>query len=186
MIRYGVILRFVGVVILFLAGIARADDLAGLQRVAVPSNDVGGVVLPFVPFGDGTPSSFLSGPFVGNGLSSQSDVLRLVPCGFGLETTNAVYRDGVWVDSVSGEPSAFSASVGDIVVLEPAGDGPFDFFLFGRWRQALYPVTGGYPRFVSMAVDDEGRFAELGVASGGRLTDFMLGESDDLASGLVR
>ena len=185
MVGFGGVLRLGGVVILFLAGIARADDLVGLQRVAVPSNDVGGAVLPFVPFGDGTPASFLSGPFVGNGLSSQSDVLCLFPSVFGLET-NAVCRDGIWVDPVSGEPSAFSASVGDIVVLEPAVDGPFDFFLFGRWRQALYPVTGGYPRFVSMAVDDEGRFAELGVASGGRLTDFMLGESDDLASGLVR
>lgn len=183
--KIGAIPRLMALVVLNLVGIVRADDLVGLQRVSVPSNDVGGAIIPFVPFDDNEPNSYLSGPFMGNGVVSQSDVLRLISPSSGLEM-NAVYTNGVWRDVASGEQVAIKASLGDIVLIDPLDDMPFDFFIFGYWRHLLFPVTSAYPRFVSMSVDAGGRFAELGVASDDRLIDFIKGESEDLSSGLIR
>ena len=44
-----------------------ADDVAGVLRVASDTNGEATVEMPFVPFGDGTIPTFLSGTFFGDG-----------------------------------------------------------------------------------------------------------------------
>ena len=134
--------------------------------------------VPFVPFGDGALGYVLSGPFVGDG-GERSDRLYVLRAADGA-LTNAVYADGVWVDPVTGGPSSARVSAGDGIVLDPSGTLPFDFFLYGRWRDALLPASAAPPRFVSMSVDEEGAHAELQIASDGRKTDLLTGTSDDL------
>lgn len=174
-------MHFVLVAVVFGAVCSRlnADDAVGVSRVAVPSNDVAAVTaVPFVPFGDGALGSVLSGPFVGDG-GERSDRLYVLRAADGA-LTNAVYADGVWVDPVTGGPSSARVSAGDGIVLDPSGTLPFDFFLYGRWRDALLPASAAPPRFVSMSVDEEGAHAELQIASDGRKTDLLTGTSDDL------
>ena len=52
-----------------------ADDAVGIMEVSVPSGAPVPFALPFEPLGDGRPGSFLSGPFVGDGVSARSDAL---------------------------------------------------------------------------------------------------------------
>ena len=44
-----------------------ADDVAGVLRVASDTNGAATVEMPFMPFGDGTIPTFLSGTFFGDG-----------------------------------------------------------------------------------------------------------------------
>ena len=143
-------MRFVAVSVSLCAACSRlnADDAVGVSRVAVPSNDVAAVTaVPFIPFGDGTLESVLSGPFVGDG-GERSDRVYVLRAADGA-LTNAVYADGVWVDPVTGDPSSARVSAGDGIVFDPSGTLPFDFFVYGRWRSALLPAPKDSPRFTS-------------------------------------
>ena len=54
-----------------------ADDVVGIMRIAVPSNGEAAVAMPFEPFGDGLPGSFLAGPFLGDGGDSSDSLYHL-------------------------------------------------------------------------------------------------------------
>ena len=155
---------------------AYADDAVGLQRVSVPSNDVGGTVLQVSPFGDGSIGAFTAGPFVGDG-GGRSDRLHVIRSDDG-SSTNAVYAEGAWVDPGSGAPSAIRASAGDGIVVDPSGAMPFDFFVYGRWRDAVFPVLAGSPLILSMFVDVDEMLVDMRVSSGGKTTDLLTGTSD--------
>ena len=108
-----------------------ADDAGGFIRVRVDTNDVVACEMPFVPYGFGTPSSFISGPFAGD-FGKEADKLYVLPKDSG-KYTNAVFSssDG-WLDPSTGEPSQMTVAQGDNVVFAPGLFGinePFPFFI---------------------------------------------------------
>ncbi len=123
------------------------DDAAGLMRVETDQDGVAAFALPFVPFGDGVPGTFLSGPF------AEGDVLHMVKGDTG-SLTNAVFASGGW--AVPSGASAPVSAPGDAFVLAGgAASAPFAFFVYGRVPSApsletvLRPganlVSYGYP-----------------------------------------
>ena len=156
------------------AAAAAADDVVGWMRVCVPSNDVAAAVLPYEPMGGGSPGSFVSGPFVGDG-GEGSDVL-IVYASDGSATNGFAWAGTGWL-GLSGETNSAAASAGDVVALLPYGSLPFDFFLFGRFGPAA--PAGGFPRFSGMSVDPAGGFADLAVSTGGRAADLLVRDADD-------
>ena len=152
------------------AAAVAADDAVGWMRVGVPSNDVAGVLMPFSPFGPPGIGSFLSGPFVGDG-GDGSDRLVLVGAADG-SRTNLVYSSDGWLDETTGEPPTAAPSPGDALVIDPAGQEPFDFYLMGRF-QTPGPGLSAFPRFASMSVDGANSAAHLVVETGGAPMDML-------------
>ena len=165
------------------AATAVADDVVGVTRVAVPSNDVAVAVLPYAPLGSGLPGSFMSGPFFGDG-GDDSDLVRIYAAD-GSATNGFVWAGTGWLGP-SGGTNAVAAAAGDVVALDPFGSEPFEFFLFGRLLSPCGgPVPGGFPRIAGVFVDPCGAFADVEVSPGGMATDLLVGEADDLAAGPV-
>ena len=134
----------------FAAAVVAADDAVGWMRVCVPSNDVAGVLLPFSPVGSPSIGSFLSGPFIGDG-GDGSDRLVLVSAADG-SRTNLVYSSDGWLDEATGAPPTAEPSPGDALVIDPAGQEPFDFYLMGRFQAPCLGLSA-VPRFVDISVD---------------------------------
>ena len=153
-----------------------ADDAAGLVRVRVDTNDMVACEMPFVPYGYGTPSSFISGPFAGD-FGKEADKLYVLSKDSG-KYTNAVFSssDG-WLDPSTGEPSQMTVAQGDNVVFAPGLFGinePFSFFLHGK-VPGLTTHTGA-PRIRSLSIDPLASFAELSIFSRGLTTDLYLSD----------
>ena len=154
----------------FAAAVVAADDAVGWMRVCVPSNDVAGVLLPFSPVGSPGIGSFLSGPFIGDG-GDGSDRLVLVSAADG-SRTNLVYSSDGWLDEETGAPPTAEPSPGDALVIDPAGQDPFDFYLMGRF-QVLCLGQSAFPRFVDISVDWTNSAANLVVETGGAPLDIL-------------
>ena len=152
------------------AAAVAADDAVGWMRVGVPSNDVAGVLMPFSPFGSLGIGSLLSGPFVGDG-GDGSDRLVLVGAADG-SRTNLVYSSDGWLDETTGEPPTAAPSPGDALVMDPAGQEPFDFYLMGRFQTPGLGLSA-FPRFASMSVDWANSAAHLVVETGGAPMDML-------------
>jgi hypothetical protein len=156
-----------------------ADDVVGFTRVAVPSNDVAVAVMPYEPVDPSQPEAFLAGPFAGDG-GENSDRLS-VRAADGSATNDFVWSESGWTASPCGTNTAATALPGDIVAFDPLGEEPFDFFLFGRYFPAAGDASpAGIPRIASMTVDDMGRFADVEIATGGKPTDILVGDLDDV------
>ena len=128
--------------LLVFANAAFADDAAGVMRVAVPSNATATVEMPFAPFGDATPGTFLSGVFLGDG-GPYSDALYRLSALDGTYT-NAVWSGAEWMDPASGEAASFTTTAGDMLVFSPGDDGGTEFFVHGR-APSVASATG-HPR----------------------------------------
>ena len=161
---------------------AFGDDAAGLTRVYSTSNGTATVMVPFDPFGDKTPATFLSGPFAGDG-GLFSDML-FIHSAASQTYTNAVYSGDEWLDPATGEPSAMTAVHGDTAVFA-SGDGePVDFSVFGRAR--FVSAHAGSPRIRGMSVDPAGTNAEIAVFTRGLAADlFTLDYSGEFPDGAV-
>jgi hypothetical protein len=148
-----------------------ADDAAGLIRLEVaPTGEVSGE-MPVVPFGDATPSSFLSGPFWDGAGGTTPDWLFLFSESRNLDQEAAYSPDG-WIDPDTGEPTDMTVEVGDTLVFVP-GEGddgsPFDVFLFGRVPGVA--SRSGSPRIRGMSVDPLGAFADIDIFTRGLAID---------------
>lgn len=152
---------------------ALADDAAGLLRVEVaPDAEIAGE-MPFAPFGDATPTNFLSGPFFGGGDGAAPDWLYIFPEGVGTNCAAAYSPEG-WTDPETGGRTGMAAAIGDTLLFVPgeSGDGePFDAFLFGRAPGVA--SHSGSPRIRRMAVDPLGAFADIDIFTRGLATDFF-------------
>ncbi len=150
---------------------ASADDAAGFMRVAVdPERETAGE-MPFAPFGDATPTNFLSGPFFGGDGDAAPDWLYLFP-GSGETNRAAVYSPDGWLDPGTGGPTDMAVAVGNTLLFVPGESGdatPFDVFVFGRVPGVA--SHSGSPRIRRMAVDSFGAFADLDVFTRGLTTD---------------
>lgn len=148
-----------------------ADDAAGLMRVEIaPGAEISGE-MPFAPFGDGSPTNFLAGPFFGGGDGAAPDWLHIYPRS-GETNFAAVYSPDGWIDPDTGDPTDMAVSLGDMLVFAAGGSGggePFDAFLFGRIPDVAPHV--GSPRVRRMVVDPLGAFADIGVFTRGLPTD---------------
>ena len=148
-----------------------ADDVVGVLRVGSDTNGEATVEMPFMPFGDGTIPTFLSGTFFGDG-GVDSDRLWRISLEDGA-LTNAVFASGEWIDPADGQPSSLTAARGDTLVLASGDAMPFDFWLHGR----VAPRTG-WPFVSGLSVDQEGAFADFAVATGGYPADIFAGDAD--------
>ena len=92
----------------FVSAFTLADDAVGILHIAADTNGEATVEMPFVPFGDGTISTFLSGTFFGDG-GADSDRLWRISLGDG-SFTNAVFASGEWVDPADGLASSLTAA----------------------------------------------------------------------------
>lgn len=133
---------------------AFADDAVGIIEVSVPDDTQVSFGMPFEPFGDGRPDSFMSGQFVGDENEDRSDILFHYFSGV---VTGSVWSATGWV--ALGDRSLASvlpAEPGDAFVLDPAPSSePFRFFVFGRVPCAetlsndIFPelnlISFGYP-----------------------------------------
>ena len=152
-----------------------SDDAAGVLGVYVVSNEDATVEMPFVPLGDATPGSFLSGCFIGDG-GPFSDILYRLSLADS-SYTNAVYSSslGAWLDPATGEESGMTASRGDTLLFSPGNDEGLGFYVYGR-VPGLAPYSG-LPRIRSMAVSPEDGTVDLEVLAKGRATDIMAQET---------
>lgn len=152
---------------------ALADDAAGLLRVEVaPDAEIAGE-MPFAPFGDATPTNFLSGPFFGGGDGAAPDWLYLFPASVETNYAAAYSPDG-WIDPDTGDPTGMAAALGDTLVFVPGESGDedtFDAFVFGRVPGIA--THSGSPRIRRMAVDPLGAFADIDIFTRGLTTDFF-------------
>lgn len=155
-----------------------ADDAAGVLGVNIVSNEDVAVDMPFMPFGDGTPASFLSGNFMGDGGPYSDRLYRLALSGYSY--TNAFFsaEDG-WVDPATGMPTGMTAVRGDTLVFAPGDEVGLDFWLFGR-VPGLAP-NSGLPRIRSMSVSPDDGTIDLEILAKGRTTDIF---AQDTADGL--
>lgn len=155
------------------SAISHADDAAGLLRVEVaPDAEISGE-MPFAPFGDATPTNFLSGPFFGGGDDAAPDWLYLFPASCETNYAAAYSPDG-WIDPDTGDPTDMAAALGDTLVFVPGESGdesPFDAFVFGRVPGIA--SHSGSPRIRRMAVDPLGAFADIDIFTRGLTTDFF-------------
>ncbi len=152
--------------------VSLADDAAGILRVGVATNGETSVEMPFFPFGDATPDSFLSGPFWSGDGDLPPDRLYLFSESLGLGVEMAYSTNG-WIETGTGEAAATTATPGDGIVFVPGDDGdatPFDIFLFGRAPDVA--ARSGSPRILGMAVDADGAFADIDIFTRGLATDF--------------
>ena len=149
-----------------------ADDAAGLLRMTVdPEGETAGE-MPFAPFGDATPTNFLSGPFFGGDGDAAPDWLYLFP-GSGETNCAAVYSPDGWLDPASAGPTDMAVAAGDTLLFVPGESGDntqFDVFVFGRVPGVA--SHSGSPRIRRMAVDPFGAFADIDVFTRGLTTDF--------------
>ncbi len=160
---------------------SHADDAVGLMRLTAETNAETVVEMPFIPFGGGTPTNFLSGPFFGDG-ESLPDWLYVYPESCETNFEAAFSPDG-WVDPATGAPSSATAQPGDTLVFIPGeggDDSPFDFFLFGRAPDVA--ARSGSPLIRSLSVDPLGAFADIGVFTRGFATDVFA--ADFLTNGV--
>ena len=153
-----------------------AADAAGVLGVRVVSNENAAVTMPFAPFGDATPCSFLSGDFSGDGDVHANRLYRFVfP---GSTHTNAVFSaEAGWLDPATGEPSDMTVARSDTLVFAPGSGGGLDFWLFGR-VPGLAPYSG-LPRIRSMSVSPANGGADIEILSRGRATDILAQDTAD-------
>ena len=102
--------------------VSLADDAAGILRVGVATNGETSVEMPFFPFGDATPDSFLSGPFWSGDGDLPPDRLYLFSESRGLGVEMAYSTNG-WIETGTGEAAATTATPGDGIVFVPGDDG---------------------------------------------------------------
>lgn len=113
-----------------------ADDAAGLIRLeVVPAGEVSGE-MPVVPFGDATPSSFLSGPFWDGADGSTPDWLFLVSESRNLDQEAAYSPDG-WIDPDTGEPTTEYAAAGLPPLDIPQPNAWYTYDAMGRMASAV-------------------------------------------------
>lgn len=110
---------------------AFADDAVGIMGVSVPDGVPVPFAMPFEPLGDGRPSSFMSGPFVGDGDAAHSDVLHHF---FSTAVTGVVRTATGWISPGDGMlESVHPAEPGDAFILNPSPSSEsFCFRVFGR------------------------------------------------------
>ena len=149
------------------AGPSLADDIVGLTKVDAGTNDVTEVTMPFVPIGEGLPSDFISGNFMGDG-SPLSDRLYVYSAATGL-MTNAFYSAWGWLDPATLSNSCMTAARGDTLYFARTDGDPISFSLFGRVGFSAL----SYPRFSYFSVDPQGAFADMEIATGGRPVDLL-------------
>ena len=153
-----------------------ADDAAGVMHVAVVSNEEATVEMPFTPFGDATPASFLSGNFMGDGGLYADRLYRLALSD--LSYTNAVFStEAGWLDPATGAPTDMTAARGDTLVFAPGDDAGFGFWLFGR-VPGLAPRSG-LPRIRSLSVSPDDGTVDLEILARGRTTDILAQDTAD-------
>ena len=130
--------------------LVRADDAAGVFRVEVNGSSSVPFAMPFQPFDGGTPDSFLSGGFIGDGTEEESD--RLMHVTSEGSVTEFVRSGTLWA------PSGILVLPGDSFVFSPTLTAePLNFSVFGRvpfcpsLESILWPginrVSFGYPGF---------------------------------------
>ena len=136
---------------------AFAEDVAGVLRVASETNGEAIVEMPFMPFGDGTISTFLSGTFFGDGGADSDRIWRI--SGNDGSFTNAVFASGEWIDPADRLASTLTAACGDTLVFASGDMTPFDFWLHGR----VVP-RAGWPFISGFSVAPDGTFADIAVA----------------------
>ena len=90
----------------FLCAPVQANDVAGLKCVESGTNGEAVVEMPFIPFGDGTIPTFLSGLFFGDGGDDSDRLYRIRGDDGGF--TNAVFAAGEWVDPIDGSVFAYA------------------------------------------------------------------------------
>ena len=117
---FAIVVSFVGVML-------HADDATGVYRVSVASNGEEAVGMPFEPFGDGLPDSFLAGPFVGDG-GDGADFLHHLSVNSGGLSSYSFTQEGWMADGTNGP----AARLGDVLLLSPGAGGPLDVFVYGR------------------------------------------------------
>ena len=118
-------------VVLFLSlagGALHADDVVGVLRVPIASNGVTAVAMPFEPFDDGFPDSFLAGPFIG-GDGGCADSLHHLPAGSG-DLFSYLFSPEGWTaqDGTNGA----AARPGDALLFSSGAGGGLEAFVYGR------------------------------------------------------
>ena len=105
-----------------------ADDVVGVLRVPIASNGVTAVAMPFEPFGDGFPDSFLAGPFIG-GDGGCADSLHHLPAGSG-DLFSYLFSPEGWTaqDGTNGA----AARPGDALLFSSGAGGGLEAFVYGR------------------------------------------------------
>ena len=121
-------LSLLAIVVSFAGAALHADDATGIFRISVASNGEEAVSLPFEPFGDGLPGSYLVGPFIGDG-GAGSDVLHHFSAAFGGLFAYAFSSDGWLAQNGADGPAA---RPGDAFLLSPGLGGCLDAFVYGR------------------------------------------------------
>ena len=121
-------LSLLAIVVSFAGAALHADDATGIFRISVASNGEEAVSLPFEPFGDGLPGSYLVGPFIGDG-GAGSDVLHHFSAASGGLFAYAFSSDG-WLAQNGADGPAVRP--GDAFLLSPGLGGCLDAFVYGR------------------------------------------------------
>ena len=128
--RIGGFRLFVSIVCgaIFIGKSVLADGAAGILHLSVPSNGEVAVSMPFEPFGDGLPGSFLAGSFIGDGGDGSDTLHHLLPLTGDMISYR--FRQDGWV--VQDATNGIAASLGDALLLSSGNGSVLDVFAYGR------------------------------------------------------